>query len=200
MRPVIDQIDRSLDVTAAIVDSLPADLPAVAAPCPGWTAQTELNHLVGGMRIFAAELTGTDAGRAHEDDWLGDDPRAAFAAAARLDRAAWQQPLVLERAVCLGFGAVPGPMAALIHLTEVLVHGTDLAVATGRRDLVDDDACAELFGIMCGLDFELFRTPGMFGPAVPVAAHAPAHEQLLAFLGRDLSTLPDPRRCTPSPR
>ncbi len=33
----------------------------------------------------------------------------------------------------ISLGALPGPMAAVIHLTEILVHGVDLAVATGQE-------------------------------------------------------------------
>ncbi|MGI5491120.1 hypothetical protein [Microtetraspora malaysiensis] len=85
-----------------------------------------------------------------------------------------------------GPDAVPGPMAALIHLTELLVHGADLAVATGREDLVDQAACDQLLATMRGMDFHAFRRPGMFGPEIPAPGDAPAHRQLLAFLGRNL--------------
>ncbi|GAA4226729.1 hypothetical protein GCM10022254_12630 [Actinomadura meridiana] len=152
--------------------------------------RTELNHLVGGMHIFAAELTGTDPGGEHEDDWLGTDPQAAFADAARLDRAAWHRPGALETTVRLGFGAVPGPMAAVIHLTEVLVHGADLAIATAQERLVDEQDCDALLTTMRGMDFDAFRRPGMFGPELHQPTDAPAHRRLLAFLGRGLS----PRR------
>ncbi|OHV32336.1 TIGR03086 family metal-binding protein [Pseudofrankia sp. EUN1h] len=186
MTGVIDQIDRALDMTAAVVKGITDDGLAVPTPCPGWDVRTELNHLVGGMRIFAAELTRTDAGADHETDWLGGDPHAAFATAADLDRAAWHRPHVLGMTVHLGFGAVPGPMAALIHLTEVLVHGADLAIATSQEALLDEHACASLLTVMVGMDFDTFRRPGMFGPALSAPAGAPAHHQLLAFLGRTL--------------
>ncbi|GAA4619756.1 TIGR03086 family metal-binding protein [Actinoallomurus vinaceus] len=186
MTSVIDQIDRAVTMTAAIVEGIGPDRLAASTPCEKWDVRTELNHLVGGMRIFAAELTGTDAGGAHEDDWLGADPQAAYATAAGLDRAAWHRPGVLEATVRLGFGAVPAPMAALIHLTEVLVHGADLAVATGQEALIDEPACEELLTVMCGMDFSAFRRPDMFGPEVPAPADAPAHRRLLAFLGRPL--------------
>ncbi|MBL7489974.1 TIGR03086 family protein [Frankia sp. AgB1.9] len=186
MTTVIDQIDRALDVTATVVKGITGDQLTAPTPCPGWDVRTELNHLVGGMRIFAAELTATDAGGEHEDDWLGTDHHAAFATAAALDRAAWQRPDALDTTVRLGFGPTPGPVAALIHLTEVLAHGADLAVATGQESLLDEDACAGLLAIMTGMDFDAFRRPGMFGPAVPAPRDAPAHRRLLAFLGRTL--------------
>ncbi|MGW4637364.1 TIGR03086 family metal-binding protein [Sphaerisporangium sp. NPDC004334] len=187
MTSVIDQIDRALDMTGAIVKGISDDRLAAPALCPGWDVRTELNHLVGGMRIFAAELTGTDPGGAHEDDWLGADPAAAYALAAGLDRAAWHRPGALDGTARLGFGTVSGPMAALIHLTEVLVHGAGLALATGQERLVEDEPCGELLGVMLGMDFDAFRRPGMFGPPAPAADDAPAHRRLLAFLGRDLT-------------
>ncbi|MDT3442762.1 MULTISPECIES: TIGR03086 family metal-binding protein [unclassified Pseudofrankia] len=187
MTSVIDQINRALDMTAAIVKGITDDQFAAPTPCPDWDVRAELNHLAGGMRIFTAELTATDAGADHDADWLGANPPAAFATAADLDRAAWHRPNVLDTTVCLGFGAVPGTMAALIHLTEVLVHGADLAIATGQGHLVDERACAELLTIMQGMDFDIFRRPGMFGSAVPVPADAPAHRRLLAFVGRSLA-------------
>jgi len=182
---MIDRIDAALDMAAGIV----ATVPASSAPslCPGWDVRFELNHLVGGMRIFAAELSGVPAGGDHHDDWLGDDHVGAFTTAADLDRAAWHRPGALDTTVRLGFGAVPGRTAALIHLTEILVHGADLAVVSGREELVDQRQCAELLNTMQHLDFDAFRRPGMFGAERPAPAGAPAHWQLLAFLGRDLT-------------
>jgi uncharacterized protein (TIGR03086 family) len=187
MNDVIERIDRALTATAAIVGGIGAAQLAAPSPCPGWDVRDELNHLVGGMRVFAAELTGTAAGADHDADWLGDDPHAAFDRAAGLDRAAWRRPDALQGTVRLGFGEVPAPMAALIHLTEVLVHGVDLAVATGQDALADDSACDHLLTVMQGMDFGAFRRPGMFGPERPAPAGAPAHRRLLAFLGRDLA-------------
>ena len=124
---MIDKIDRALDMSAGIVQEIADDQLAAPSLCPGWTVHTELNHLVGGMRIFAAELTATDAGAAHEDDWLGADHRTAYSVAADLDRQAWHRPGALDGSVRLGFGELPAQMAAAVHLTEVLVHGADRA-------------------------------------------------------------------------
>jgi uncharacterized protein (TIGR03086 family) len=181
---MIDRIDAALDMTTAVVAGISATQLATPSLCAEWDVRTELNHLVGGMGIFAAELSGTDAGKAHEDDWLGADPQVAFKTAADLDRAAWHRPNALDTTVRLGFGAVPGRMAAQIHLTEVLVHGVDLAVVTGQEDRIDQQLCAELLATMRGMDFSAFRRPGMFGPERPAPADASAHQQLLAFLGR----------------
>lgn len=186
MTSTIDRIDAALDMTEAIVDRLSPTELGEPSLCAGWDRRFELNHLVGGMRIFAAELSRTGPERDHHDDWLGDDPRQAYASAATLDRAAWHRPSALDTTVRLSFGPMPGPVAALIHLTEVLVHGADLAVVAGVPHLIDDRLCEDLLGTMAGLDMEPFRQMGAFGPARPAAADAPAHLRLLAFLGRRL--------------
>ncbi|MEU4214884.1 TIGR03086 family metal-binding protein [Actinoplanes sp. NPDC026623] len=170
---------------------------ATPSLCPGWNVRTELNHLVGGMRVYAAELSGTRAAADHEADWLGDDNRDAYTQAARLDRAAWHRPGVLDTTVRLGFGPVPGHLAALIHLTEVLVHGADLAVVTEQQTCIDDGACEELLAVMRTMDFAAFRRPGMFGPERAAPTGTPAHRRLLAFLGRDFPeqlATPEPGR------
>ncbi|MFI9506490.1 TIGR03086 family metal-binding protein [Nocardia sp. NPDC052566] len=180
----IDRIDRAITMTAAVVGAITAEQLDTPSPCENWDLRTELNHLVGGMRIFAAQLCGEDPGAEHESDWLGTDPHGAYTAAAELDRAAWRRPDVLETAVRLGFGTVPGPFAAVIHLTELVVHGVDLAIATGRDDLVDQRLCAELLSMMRDVDFDSFRRPGMFGPELAAPLDAPPHRQLFAYAGR----------------
>lgn len=184
---VIDQIERALDATARIVDAVGDDQWRLGTPCAGWTVHTEVNHLVGGLRIFTAELTGTEAGAEQEDDWLGDGPKAAYRQAADADRLAWRQRGVLERTVVISLGALPGPLAAVIHLTEVVVHGLDVAVAVGREDLTDEQLCKELQATMDHMGgVDAYRVPGVFGPAVAVPDDAPAHRRLLGYLGRSL--------------
>ena len=64
---------------------------------------------------------------------------------------------------------------------------SDLAVATGREDLVDQQLCVALLELMHGMGgIDGFRIPGVFGPEVPVPAQAPNHRRLLAYAGRRL--------------
>jgi uncharacterized protein (TIGR03086 family) len=133
------------------------------------------------MRVFAAELNGTDPGAEHESDWLGADPRGAYAEAAETDRAAWNRPGALDTTVHIS-------PAALIHFTEVCVHGVDLAVATGQQAVADEELCAELLSVMRGMGgFGAYPVPGVFGPEVQPAPGAAPHARLPAYLGRTVS-------------
>ena len=80
-------------------------------------------------------------------------------------------------------------MALLVHLTEVLVHGLDLAVAVGREDLVDQDESAWLLGAMRELGTDPFGCPAS-SVRVDADPGAPAHRQLLAHLGREVAAVP----------
>ena len=79
---VVDRLAAALATTGALVAGIPATRWNDPTPCPRWDVRTLTNHLVGGLRIFTAQLTGTDAGGEHEDDWLGGHPVAAYADAA----------------------------------------------------------------------------------------------------------------------
>ncbi|GAB2643634.1 TIGR03086 family metal-binding protein [Nocardia goodfellowii] len=183
---VIGQIDRALDATGRIVEAVADAQLAVATPCRDWDVRTVLNHTVAGMHQVAAALSGMGSGAEREDDWLGSDPQGAYAAAAEIDRAAWHRPDALSAQVDSPLGALPGTAVAVIHLTEILVHGVDIAVAIDRADLADDELCAEMLSLMAaqgGID--AFRRPGIFEAEVEAPADAPAHRKLLAYAGRD---------------
>ena len=184
----VRRIERAIDATGLVVAGVAEGQWANPTPCTEWDARAVLNHTVGGMRIFAAELNGTDPGAEHESDWLGADPKGAYAEAAEVDRAAWNRPGALDTTVHISLGALPGPMAALIHFTEVCVHGVDLAVATGQQAVLDEELCAELLSVMRGMGgFDAFRVPGVFGPEIQSAPGAAPHGQLLAYLGRTVA-------------
>jgi len=189
MNHLIDAIGDAITMTGRIVAGVRADQWDAPSPCDGWTVRDVVNHTVGGMEIFAAELTGGAAGD-HAADWLGVDPAAAYATAAANDRAAWAQPDGLSRTITISLGALPGPMAAAVHLTELLGHGCDIAVATGQEHLLDEASVEGLLAMMAQMGgIDAFRLPGIFGPAVAVPDDAPAHLRLLGYLGRTYAAL-----------
>ena len=100
--------------------------------------------------------------------------------------AAWRTPGATARTLSISLGDVPAPLGAVIELTEVVVHGLDVASPPVRKTGSTPRRPAGCTSLMLGMGMDSFRMPGVFGPAVPVAADAPAHRQLLAFLGRRL--------------
>jgi len=137
---VVEQLDDALAATGAVVAGIREGQWGDPTPCVEWDVRTEVSHLVGGLRIFTAAIEQRDAGGDHDThDWLGDSPADSYAEAAAADIAAWRRPDALDRTFALSFGDIPGQMAVVIHLTEVIVHGIDLAVATGQVDRVDQE-------------------------------------------------------------
>ncbi|QIM22894.1 TIGR03086 family protein [Phycicoccus sp. HDW14] len=188
MHDLTSQIERALDVLRPIVDGIHVDDWGQPTPCVDWDVREVLNHTVGGMRIFAAELTGQQPPADHDSDWLGDNPTHAFEVAAALDADAWGGPLSPEQMVTISLGRLPLGLAAVIHLTELVAHGADLACATGQQHLLDEELCAGLLEAMHAMGgVDDYRMPGVFDPAVTARPDAAPHEQLAAYLGRDLS-------------
>jgi len=83
----------------------------------------------------------------------------------------------------VSYGPVPGSVYAGHRFLDVLVHGWDLAAATGQHYALDPDlmeACRQIIEPQ----LEAFRSAGALGPAVAVPADANAQSRFLAVLGR----------------
>jgi uncharacterized protein (TIGR03086 family) len=157
-------------------------------PCAGTPVAGLLDHLVGLTLAFrhAAEKSPLASGPSADAAHLPADWRARLPA--QLDGlvAAWQQPSAWEGFTEVAGVRMPAPAIAVVALNEVLVHGWDLAIATGqvyRADPVSAQAC---------LDFAVEFAAGapearnaMYGPVVPVPDDAPVLDRLLGQTGRD---------------
>jgi uncharacterized protein (TIGR03086 family) len=181
-------IGRGVRMTGDVVAGITDDRWSAPSPCAGWTVRDVLNHVVGGMRIFAAELDGRQPEAAHEAEWLGADPVAAYTEAAEMDLDAWRTPGAMSGSVTISLGQLPAGFAAVVHVLELVAHGVDLAVATDQVHLVDQELCEEVLGLLTAMGgVDDYRLPGVFGPEVPVDLGAPAHERVSGYLGRHLT-------------
>ena len=80
---------------------------------------------------------------------------------------------------------MPAPAIAAVALNEVLVHGWDVAVATGqeyRPDPAAAEACLQL-AVEFGANPEARNS--IYGPVVPVPDDAWVFDRLLGQTGRD---------------
>lgn len=93
-------------------------------------------------------------------------------------------PGALEGTTKFGGTEMPARAIAQMVLTEWVVHGWDLARATGRSMRVDPATAQELYEASLATA-EQARRMKVFGPEVSCPAEAPALERLLAVTGRD---------------
>jgi uncharacterized protein (TIGR03086 family) len=81
-------------------------------------------------------------------------------------------------------GEMPGPALAGFTTLDILVHGWDLARATGQPSDLDGRLAAHVLGFAEQAITTDTRAPRI-GPAVTVAPDAPVTHRLVAFLGRN---------------
>lgn len=147
-------------------------------PCDELDVRGILEHMIGGATAFAAAFRGVEAS---EPDV--SDPLAGFGPALGDLVAAINGPGALERTVAAPFGEVPGDTFARFVVLDGLVHGWDLAVATGQPYAPPDDLVAAVSTFAHGA-LDALRDGSTFGNATDVPADAPPMQQLAAYTGR----------------
>ncbi len=202
MAAPVDRLVLALDATEALIAAVGNDQWSNPTPCPAWNVRALVNHLVFGNRMFAAILRDEPASelenlrRTRDVDQLGDHPVEAYRETGAALRSAFGQPGVLERVFQASIGPAPGAVLLHLRITELLVHGWDLAHAIGQPARLPDDVAEEELAFASGQRApDVPRTGHPFGPVQPVAGDAPAIDRLAAYLGRPLSgshTEPDP--------
>jgi uncharacterized protein (TIGR03086 family) len=156
-------------------------------PCTGTTVAGLLDHLLGltlAFRLAARKEQVTGAPRASAEA-LDADWRTRLPAQLEDLAAAWREPSAWEGTAEVAGVTMSGAATGRVALTEVVVHGWDLAVATGRPYRVDPGDAVECLTFQREFAARIPRGQGLFGPEVPVADDAPEFDRLLGFTGRD---------------
>jgi uncharacterized protein (TIGR03086 family) len=187
--PPAGQLARALEATGDVA-GVRDDQWGAPTPCTGWTVRDLVNHFVGGNRMFAGILRGepllppAQASQLRSADHLKSDPVAAYQEAGRMLQDAFAQPGVLERMFPSPVGTVPGMPLLHLRITELLVHGWDLAHATAQLARLPEDLAEQELHFTRGKlgDIPAGRHP--FDPPQPVSDGAPAIDKLAACLGR----------------
>jgi uncharacterized protein (TIGR03086 family) len=79
---------------------------------------------------------------------------------------------------------LPGDIAGLVALDEVVVHGWDLARATGQAFDPGDEATAAVHAFLAESRADGAPSP-IFGPVVAVPDDAPLLDRAIGLSGRD---------------
>jgi len=161
-------------------------------PCPDYRVGDLLDHIDGLALAFTWAATKDavdlpDAAPSGDAARLGHDWRTRIPAALDALAAAWRDPDAWTGMTKAGGIELPGEVCGLVALDELVVHGWDLAVATGQPFHVDErslEAVAAFAASFSGPGTEDQRD-GAFGPEVPVPADAPLLDRVLGMLGRD---------------
>lgn len=160
------------------------------SPCPGMDVAGLLAHLLGlsiAFRDAAAKVAGptTQTPPAAAASVLPEDWRQLLPVSLHALAAAWRSPSAWSGTTLAGGVELPGDVMGTVANNELVLHGWDLAVATGQpfevapanleacwrlvRDTPDDPAVRE----------------GLFGPVVPVDPDAPLLDRVLGGAGRN---------------
>lgn len=177
---------EALAATRPVVAGIDPGQWTAPTPCADWNVRELLNHIVAG-NWWAAELasgaTIDEVGSRLDGDQLGDDPLGAYDRSAEAAAAVFEAPGALDAPCAVSYGPVPGSVYAGHRFIDVLIHGWDLAVATGQDRTLDPalvDACWDEVEPQA----QLLRGSGMFGGDISFSPNADPQTRLLAALGR----------------
>jgi uncharacterized protein (TIGR03086 family) len=175
----------ALDATRGYVVGIDSDQWELPSPCEGWNVRELLNHIVAG-NLWAAELasgrTIADVGSALDGDMVGTNPAEAYDISAESAASVFEAPGALDAPCAVSYGPVPGSVYAGHRFLDVLIHGWDLASATGQPTDLDPhlvDACWDVVRPQ----LSMLQGSGMFGVATNDAS-TNSQASLLAALGR----------------
>jgi uncharacterized protein (TIGR03086 family) len=80
---------------------------------------------------------------------------------------------------------LPGEIAGLVALNEVLTHGWDVARASGQPYEPDHASLEAVYGFLAPFAGSGEEAAGLFGPAVAVPDDAPLLDRVIGLTGRD---------------
>lgn len=167
-------------------------------PCPGWPVAALLDHLMGLSYAFAQGAR--KRGGASDDgpplqpsaEHLSRHWRSRLPVVLEELATAWRDPAAWTGTATVGGVTLPASDMGVFAMIELVMHGWDLARATGQDYAADPRAIEVLIDFLSQGPAE--GTPGLFGPVVPVDSDDDDPlSQAVALAGRDPAWRP-PRR------
>ena len=177
---------RAIESTRRFVAGTKPEQFGAPSPDEGWDVAALLGHIIYGNRWVAPLVAGrtiAEVGDSLEGDQLGADHVAAYDESGESASAAFEAPGALEAPCAVSYGPVPGSVYAGHRFVDVLIHGWDLAVATGQDPTLDPALVEECFAVIEPQLAELDAS-GQFGTRLDAPPGADRQTQLLALLGR----------------
>jgi uncharacterized protein (TIGR03086 family) len=184
----IEQLSRALDQTGQIISRIRPGQEGLPTPCSEWNVRALVNHVVQDVQQYTATAGGGTPDRG-DGDVIGDDWAGAYGEAARSLLAAWRREGALDETIKTPMGEFPATWRVGNQIADMVVHGWDIATATGQSTELDP----ELGELALEWGKENLRpefrgdegSGKSFGPEVSVSDDAPLHDRLAGFFGRD---------------
>jgi uncharacterized protein (TIGR03086 family) len=176
---------RSVEYFADRVNDVQEDQWSGPTPCALWSARDLANHVTSENLWTVPLMEGAtieEVGDRFEGDVLGDDPVGSALTAARGAITCVADQLPVGGTVTLSFGETPKEEYAMQLAADNLVHGWDLAVATGGDTRMDPHLVHAISGWFDERE-ELYRGGGAI--TTRHALSGDAQHDLLARFGRD---------------
>jgi uncharacterized protein (TIGR03086 family) len=173
--------------TARVVAGATKTDPDTKTTCTDWDLRTLLNHTIL-WTAYSAERRAY--GESVAEDLMSKDftaePGYAEAYQAQIDEAvqAWSRPQAWEGDRNVMGSATPAADIAAMLIMEMVLHGWDVAKATGQEYHCADELAQAILGTIQAQG-ELFRQYQGFTAIVPVPDDAPVFDRALALSGRD---------------
>ncbi|MPZ88910.1 MAG: TIGR03086 family protein [Nitriliruptorales bacterium] len=170
---------------------------ADTTPCPDYTVGELMDHIIGltlAFRLAALKASLDDgaapgqSGSAPElpSDWRERLPRQLDALVA-----AWRDPAAWEGETTAGGVTMPAAEMGVVTLDELVLHGWDLAQATGQPFHCNPVHVEAVLGFTTAVaEAGPEAREGLFGPPVDVPPDAPAFDRALGLAGRDPAWTP----------
>ncbi|MHA6794360.1 TIGR03086 family metal-binding protein [Pseudonocardia bannensis] len=194
MTTILD-LDPPAGQLIRLLDGVRDDRMTAPTPCAEYTVGDLLDHLMNVTVVFrgAATKTATTGGPSGSAARLPADWRARLPRQLDALVVAWRDPAAWEGVAEAGGVELPAEVMGGVALDELVLHGWDLARATGQPftcDAHSAEACLAFTSAMSAPGEDASRE-GLFGPVVPVPPGAPVFDRVLGYSGRDPSWTPD---------
>ena len=177
---------RSVSGWMAAVEGVDGNWTA-STPCADWDVRQLVNHVVGEDRWTKPLVDGrtiAEVGDSLNGDLLGERPVAAAREAAEEAVTAVTARLPEAGLVHLSYGEETIAQYILQLTADHLIHGWDLAVATGQDRDLDSEVVAVVSGWFADWE-QRYRSSGVVAVRPESAQSGSAAAELLIAFGRD---------------
>jgi uncharacterized protein (TIGR03086 family) len=180
MSRISDRYRRHADAFTAKVRAVPPERWDDPSPCEGWTARDVVGHVAQSQSMFLGFID-RSVGEAPD---VADDPLGAWTAARDAVQTALDDPEAATTTFEGFFGETSFEQGVDRFLSfDLVVHGWDLARATGLDEHIDPDEVRRLTEETMAFG-DAARQPGVFGPALEPPPGSDEQTKLLALVGR----------------